>query len=197
MSRRRGASSGDVISQVDFERLAEEGRFLEIWNLVFMQFDRAADGTLTPLPQPSVDTGAGLERIAAVMQGEDDNFHTDLFLPLIDRVGELVGLRTLLSQNARHSFQGAACPGAGHEVVQSPIAKVPEDFLGCCSGVNVGVGLVLKLTAKEPSMLFRQLNSLGQHAAALLGSWREHNFCPKETHQFSALDAEVLRHRYN
>ena len=51
----------------------------------------SADGTLTPLPKPSVDTGAGLERIAAVMQGEDDNFHTDLFLPLIERVGELVG----------------------------------------------------------------------------------------------------------
>ena len=56
-----------------------------------MQYDRSADGTLTPLPKPSVDTGAGLERIAAVMQDEDDNFHTDVFLPLIERVGELVG----------------------------------------------------------------------------------------------------------
>jgi alanyl-tRNA synthetase len=88
---RVGAGGDAVIPQAEFERLAEEGRFLEIWNLVFMQFDRAADGTLTPLPRPSVDTGAGLERIAAVMQGEDDNFHTDLFRPLLDRIGDLVG----------------------------------------------------------------------------------------------------------
>ena len=81
----------EVIPQAEFEELAEQGRFLEIWNLVFMQFDRSADGVLTPLPKPSVDTGAGLERIAAVMQGEDDNFHSDLFLPLVDRVGVLVG----------------------------------------------------------------------------------------------------------
>jgi len=78
-------------AQAEFEELAEAGRFLEIWNLVFMQFDRSADGTLTPLPKPSVDTGAGLERIAAVLQGQDDNFHTDLFTPLLDLVGELVG----------------------------------------------------------------------------------------------------------
>ncbi|HEX6615781.1 MAG TPA: alanine--tRNA ligase [Gemmatimonadales bacterium] len=90
-SARPPVRPSDIIPQAEFEALAESGRFLEIWNLVFMQFDRAADGTLTPLPKPSVDTGAGLERITAVMEGEDDNFHTDLFLPIIERVGELVG----------------------------------------------------------------------------------------------------------
>jgi len=71
---------------------AEAGRFLEIWNLVFMQFDRQPDGTLVPLPKPSVDTGAGLERIAAALQGVTSNYHTDLFLPLLKRAEEVVGL---------------------------------------------------------------------------------------------------------
>ncbi len=71
---------------------AEAGRFLEIWNLVFMQFDRQADGTLVPLPKPSVDTGAGLERIAAAMQGVTSNYHTDLFVALLKRAEEVVGL---------------------------------------------------------------------------------------------------------
>ncbi|MGQ0639998.1 MAG: alanine--tRNA ligase [Gemmatimonadaceae bacterium] len=70
----------------------ESGRFLEIWNLVFMQFDRQPDGTLVPLPKPSVDTGAGLERIGSVMQGEMSAFHIDLFVPLIERIEEIVGL---------------------------------------------------------------------------------------------------------
>jgi alanyl-tRNA synthetase len=71
---------------------AEAGRFLEIWNLVFMQYDRQPDGELRPLPKPSVDTGAGLERIAAVLQGVTNNYHTSLFAPLIARVEQVTGI---------------------------------------------------------------------------------------------------------
>ncbi|HYW33049.1 MAG TPA: alanine--tRNA ligase, partial [Gemmatimonas sp.] len=83
----------DEYSLDAFVEGAEAGRFLEIWNLVFMQYDRQADGTLVPLPKPSVDTGAGLERIAAVMQGRTNNFHTDLFAPLIEKTEAIVGIR--------------------------------------------------------------------------------------------------------
>ena len=72
---------------------AEAGRFLEIWNLVFMQYDRQADGTLVPLPKPSVDTGAGLDRIAAALQGVTSNYHSDMFAPLLAEVERVVGLR--------------------------------------------------------------------------------------------------------
>jgi alanyl-tRNA synthetase len=80
----------------------EEGdRFVEIWNLVFMQFDRAADGTLSPLPKPSVDTGMGLERIAAVMQGVHSNYDIDLFKKLIRAAGRLAGTSVLTSSSLR------------------------------------------------------------------------------------------------
>ncbi|HEY6223959.1 MAG TPA: alanine--tRNA ligase, partial [Gemmatimonadales bacterium] len=82
---------GDVAPD-EFVRLNDAGRMLEIWNLVFMQYDLQPDGSRHPLPKPSVDTGAGLERIAAVLQGVPSNFDTDLFAPIIQRAVEVVGL---------------------------------------------------------------------------------------------------------
>jgi alanyl-tRNA synthetase len=83
---------GTEVEVDEFVEAGDRGEFLEIWNLVFMQFDRDADGELHPLPAPSIDTGAGLERIAAVLQGVGTNYHTDLFLPLIERAVEVIGV---------------------------------------------------------------------------------------------------------
>src|SRR5579875_2958125 len=69
----------------------DDQRYVEIWNLVFMQFDRASDGTLTPLPKPSIDTGMGLERISAVLQGKLSNYESDLFTPLLEAAARLTG----------------------------------------------------------------------------------------------------------
>ena len=67
------------------------GRYVEIWNLVFMQFNRSASGEVTPLPKPSIDTGMGLERLTAVLQGKISNFDTDIFLPLVTFAAKLSG----------------------------------------------------------------------------------------------------------
>ncbi len=87
------------------------GRFVEIWNLVFMQYNRDASGAMTPLPRPSIDTGMGLERLAAILQGKLSNYDCDLLLPIVERAGELCGVEygadpkadTALRINADHA----------------------------------------------------------------------------------------------
>ena len=124
----------------------EGDRFVEIWNLVFMQFNRDAKGKLTPLPKPSVDTGMGLERVAAVMQGVNSNYETDLFLNLIKASEEVI-----------------QSPGeASHKVIADHIRSVSFLIADGITPSNEGRGYVLrrimrrgirhgyKLGAKEP-----------------------------------------------
>ena len=114
---------------------ADGDRWVEIWNLVFMQYDRSADGKLTPLPKPSVDTGAGLERMAAVMQGVANNYDIDLFVDLIREAARLL-----------HTAE-----------LKSPSLRVIADHIRACSflvvdGVipsNEGRGYVLRRIARR------------------------------------------------
>ena len=84
------------------------GRYVEIWNLVFMQFNRDSDGKLSPLPKPCVDTGMGLERVAAVLQGKISNYDTDLFAPLTKRAAELCGVDFSREEQLEEGKGGAA-----------------------------------------------------------------------------------------
>jgi alanyl-tRNA synthetase len=80
-------------------------RFNELWNLVFMQFNRDASGAMTPLPKPSIDTGMGLERASAILQGLMDNFRTDFFQPLVQHITDLTGVSYDASEETRFSVR--------------------------------------------------------------------------------------------
>jgi len=81
------------------------GRFVEIWNLVFMEYDRSQDGKLDPLPRPSIDTGMGLERVAAVLQGHLSNYHTDLIQPIVQQAAELLHVQRHASDRAETALR--------------------------------------------------------------------------------------------
>ena len=144
---------------VDLPFGKDEARYVEIWNLVFMQFDRSAilaNGkttgyTLTPLPKPSIDTGMGLERVAAVLQGKVSNFETDLFTPLIQRAAELTGLAKVSDKStvSGHDFSraeeapkndGALAPaGIGALVANASLRIIADHARAAAFLINDGV----------------------------------------------------------
>ena len=85
------------------DKMGGEGdRFLEIWNLVFMQYERSADGTMTPLPKPSIDTGMGLERVVAIKEGKTSNYDSSLFMPIINQVQDMIGKEYVYATGASY-----------------------------------------------------------------------------------------------
>ncbi|HYX21042.1 MAG TPA: alanine--tRNA ligase, partial [Thermoanaerobaculia bacterium] len=121
---------------------------LEIWNLVFMQFERDASGTLTPLPRPSVDTGAGLERIAAILQGVNNNFDTDLFARIIARIEEL---------SAQNYKGGMAPEDAPFRVIADHVRAATMLIADGALPSNEGRGYVLRRILRRAMRYGRRL----------------------------------------
>ncbi|HEX6132976.1 MAG TPA: alanine--tRNA ligase [Longimicrobiales bacterium] len=162
----------------EFVAHGDRGEFLELWNLVFMQYDRSADGTLVPLPAPSIDTGAGLERLAAVMQDVDSNYRTDLFTALIDTAVGVVGV----------PYEYATEPGVSYRVLADHARAVAFLLADGVFPSNEGRGYVLRrilrravrhawlLGRREPTLVHvvdRVVDVMGGHYPEL-AQRREH-----------------------
>ena len=154
---------GEVAGPGEFPKDPGE-RFVEIWNLVFMQFDRDSTGKMTPLPKPSIDTGMGLERIAAIMQGVISNYDTDLIHPIIHRAAELFGKTvgedartdTVLRINADHARATAFLINDG---------VMPS---------NEGRGYVLRKIMRRAMRNARMLGTVDPYLYKLTGFVAEH-----------------------
>jgi len=123
-------------------------RFLEIWNLVFMQFDRQLDGELKPLKQTGVDTGMGLERICSVVQNKDSVYETDLFAPILQRIEELTGL----PYNAQDDEHKAA-----FRVIADHIRSSTMIIADGCAPTNEGRGYVLRKIIRRAALFVQRL----------------------------------------
>ncbi len=143
------------------------GRYVEIWNLVFMQFNRDTTGTLTPLPKPCVDTGMGLERTAAVLQGVISNYDTDLFVPLLKRAAELCGIDFNREETVEEGRGGAASLRVIADHSRATTFLITDGVVPS----NEGRGYVLRkimrrgiyhgrLLGQEKSFLFEMVNEV-------------------------------------
>jgi alanyl-tRNA synthetase len=133
----------------------ECGRYVEIWNLVFMQFNRDASGTLTPLPKPCVDTGMGLERVAAVLQGVISNYDTDLFVSLLRLAAELCGVDFTSEENKEENTRKAASLRVIADHARATTFLIADGVLPS----NEGRGYVLRKIMRRAIRHGKQLGS--------------------------------------
>ncbi len=145
------------------------GRYVEIWNLVFMQFNRDASGTLTPLPRPSIDTGMGLERVAAVLQGVISNYDTDLFTPLIERAARLTGVDEQRELAAEEHHQSAASLRVIADHARAMTFLITDGVLPS----NEGRGYVLRKIIRRAIRHGRLLGATRPFLAEMIGTVRE------------------------
>jgi alanyl-tRNA synthetase len=143
----------------------EDGdRFVEIWNLVFMQFEQYADGSRTSLPKPSVDTGAGLERVAAVMQGTNNNYEIDLFRSLIASTQQATGRGYVLRRIMRRAMRHATLLGASDPVIHKIVPTLVKEMGQAYPELVRGEAMIEETVKLEEQ---RFLKTLGRGLALL------------------------------
>ena len=137
----------------------DDEQCLELWNLVFMQFNRAEDGSLEPLPKPSVDTGAGLERITSIIQKKHSNYETDLFTPLIDKVTELssVAYTPLECYGEKPMSNEEMEAGMPHRVIADHIRTLAFAIADGAVPSNEGRGYVLRRILRRAARYGRSI----------------------------------------
>jgi alanyl-tRNA synthetase len=144
------------------------GRYVEIWNLVFMQFNRDATGKLTPLPKPCVDTGLGLERVAAVLQNVISNYDTDLFVPLMKRAAELCGVDYEKEIRSEEGKGGAASLRVISDHARATTFLIADGVLPSNEGRGYVLRKIMRRAILHGQMLSEQQGILGQMASAVI-----------------------------
>jgi len=151
----RGEAFGELDPRTCFVNM-DSDRFIELWNLVFIQYHRGPDGELTALPQKHVDTGAGFERICAVLQNVVSNYDTDVFQPLIQRVAQLSGVG--------YSEQG----GTAHRVIADHVRAMYFAVTDGASPSNEGRGYVVRRLLRRAARFGRELGLKGPFMGELV-----------------------------
>ena len=158
---------GDLAQQVP-DGVNKDDEYLEIWNLVFMQYDQKPTGELVPLPKPSVDTGAGLERLASILQGKDNNYDTDAFTPIMDCIQELA--RHSDAQRQEHLFRYRAI--ADH--ARACTFMIGDGVLPGNEGREYVLRMILRRAARFGKIIGFDQPFLASIADVVIGEMGEH-----------------------